>query len=344
MTARKITAGDMLTALYRHFNGSWAMLTEVTARPEPQPINHGQPWAPGPRQRDRRIDVLLVRPDRRARPAAPNPSHLPAPTANTPPGLFPPPDAGPALSVSPQGDEGPAIERLAIEVKVTRADFLSDVRNPQKQAPWRALAHRHAFAVPAGLVREDEVPAGSGLIEVTFSNNTEWSTVKFTRRAPRCDHDPGPLPLANIMDAFWRTSRMEAQTKGYGLRRDEVGDDPAELRALVARLQRELGVATGERDRYADRCRDWQKRWSAHVPPACGTCGQHLHIPRKGGGRFGLEWEHRDPVEAKECLVLRTAAAAAELHDLPDGHIRKRLSVHVPDPQPRDLVELEVAS
>jgi hypothetical protein len=50
------------------------------------------------------------------------------------------------------------VELLAVEIKVTRADFLADVRDPHKQARWRDLTHRMAYAVPEGLVKADEVP------------------------------------------------------------------------------------------------------------------------------------------------------------------------------------------
>lgn len=324
-TAQKVTAKDMLAALYRHFDGQWAMLTEVTARPAPQPV--GQPWTP--RQRDRRIDVLLVRPDRRTKTLAPNLLYRPARTAEQgTPGLFPPP---PTPDTSPPPPPaGPSIERLAIEVKVTRADFLSDVRNPDKQAPWRALAHRHAYAVPAGLVRLDEVPAESGLIEVKFGEPGDRPVVSFARRAPRSAHDPGPMPFPNIMDAFWRTSRLEAEAKGYGYE-PHADDDPEALRAEVKRLRHELGLVTEQASRYADKCREWQKRWAAHEPPPCGTCGKPLHIARGRDARIhGHEWMHRDAGDAAMCELLRTAAAEREAAD--GGYRFRETWVRGPEP------------
>ena len=43
-------------------------------------------------------------------------------------------------------------ERRAIEIKVSRADLLSDVSHPEKQQPWREITHRHYYAVPAPLL------------------------------------------------------------------------------------------------------------------------------------------------------------------------------------------------
>lgn len=330
-TRQKVTARDMLAALYGHFDGSWAMLTEVTARPKPRSL--GEPWVPGPRQRDRRIDVLLVRPDRRTKAPAPNLLYRPRPAGDqSPPGLFPPPPAAdaPQDGADQKRDEGQSIERLAIEVKVTRADFLSDVRTPEKQAPWRELAHRHAYAVPAGLVRLDEVPAGSGLIEVTFREPGSRPSVSFARRAPRSAHDPGPLPFANIMDAFWRTSRLEAEAKGYGYE-PHADDDPDTLRAEVKRLRHDLGLSIERESRLRERCQEWQKRWSRLEPPACSTCGKPLHIARGREARISNhEWEHRDEGDASMCLVLRTAAAERESTE--EGYRFRTTWVRGPEP------------
>ncbi|MEU0078597.1 hypothetical protein ABZY58_11925 [Micromonospora tulbaghiae] len=335
MTRPKVTAREMLAALYRHFDGRWAMLTEVTARPKPRPV--GTPFHLVPRQRDRRIDVLLVRPGKRVKPPTLNPLYRPpASAAEAAPGLFPAPASGPQTEAAPVCGDCPSIERLAIEVKVSRGDFLSDVRTPEKQAPWRELAHRHAYAVPAGLVRAEEVPAESGLIEVKFGEHGDRPVVSFTRRCPRSAHEPGPLPFPNIMDAFYRTARMEADAKGYGYQRQETADDPETLRIEVKRLRHELDLATEREGRLRERVQEWQKRWAAHEPPPCGTCGQPLHIPRKASGRIGVGWEHRDPADAGACLLLRTAAAVAERDSLPEGDIGHRLSLWVRDPEPAD--------
>lgn len=63
------------------------------------------------------------------------------------------------------------------EIKVTRSDFLSDVRADK----WRKYLHvggQVYFATPAGLVTRDEIPKGAGLIE---RSERAW---KYTRRAP----------------------------------------------------------------------------------------------------------------------------------------------------------------
>lgn len=50
------------------------------------------------------------------------------------------------------------------EVKISRADFLSDVRS-EKWKRYRRFSARIWFATPQGLVKPEEVPEGCGLIE-----------------------------------------------------------------------------------------------------------------------------------------------------------------------------------
>ncbi len=310
----KITAADMRRALWRHFAGRWAIVFEVQARPAPMDDEQIRRYRSGEIGREdlekgRRIDALLVRRSRGVVTVPP-----PPPAAGTgaepPPALFdvPTPPPGP---VDP-GDDGD-IERLAIEIKVTRADFVQDVGNPDKQAPWRELAHRHAYAVPAGLVRPDEVPPGSGLIAVTFRPDGYTST-RFQRNAPR-SVTATPLPTANVLDAFYRWSRAEALT--LGVTGTVAGVDTEDVEALRARLKKvthDLELANNAAERARDRAELWRKRFGHCDPLPCATCGLRLRPTRAGrsrwDGRSGYEWDHLTAEDHAGCLALRTAEAA----------------------------------
>lgn len=50
------------------------------------------------------------------------------------------------------------------EVKVSRADFLSDISKPHKRLAYATFCEALSYACPAGLIRKDEVPAGCGLV------------------------------------------------------------------------------------------------------------------------------------------------------------------------------------
>lgn len=72
------------------------------------------------------------------------------------------------------------------EVKVSRSDFLADVR-AGKWERYRAWCERLYFACPAGMVDLREVPAGAGL---TIRGPKGWTT---RRAAPR-NRDPKRAP------------------------------------------------------------------------------------------------------------------------------------------------------
>lgn len=60
------------------------------------------------------------------------------------------------------------------EVKVSRADFLSDIRSG-KWRQYTAFSCRVFFAAPKGLIRVDELPAEAGLWEL---DDQRWSMTK----------------------------------------------------------------------------------------------------------------------------------------------------------------------
>lgn len=55
---------------------------------------------------------------------------------------------------------------VAYEVKVSRSDFLDEIKHPEKRAFALTVATEFWFATPARLVRPDEIPEGCGLVEV----------------------------------------------------------------------------------------------------------------------------------------------------------------------------------
>lgn len=50
--------------------------------------------------------------------------------------------------------------RIGHEIKVSRSDYRSELRNPGKRAEAVAACHEFYFVVPAGLLRDDEMPGG----------------------------------------------------------------------------------------------------------------------------------------------------------------------------------------
>lgn len=231
-------------------------------------------------------------------------------------------------------------ERIAVEIKVTRADFLSDVKVPEKQAAWVTLTHRQAYAVPKGLVSKDEVPDGFGLIYVDLSERLYRPAVAWEKRAPkRPGRVPAPLPARVERTLLMRLSQAEAHAKGYGW---QVGEeDPGALRAQVTRLERDLDLMRNARDRADERARDWQRRFATCEPPPCGTCAQPLRPEH--GRRSVSGWKHLADADEAVCRPLREAAEQARIDAMPEDGYRPRL--WTPEPYPADALRpTQVAS
>lgn len=58
------------------------------------------------------------------------------------------------------------MKRVCYEVKLSRADFLNEVRRPLKRRIGLRFSNEFYFVTPAGMLRVDEIPVDCGLIEV----------------------------------------------------------------------------------------------------------------------------------------------------------------------------------
>lgn len=77
-------------------------------------------------------------------------------------------------------------ERIALEIKVTRADFKRDT--PEKRAAWMELTHKFAYVTPKGLITKAELPPGCGLIEYdpeSFFGKLAWKVNAPVRPNPK---------------------------------------------------------------------------------------------------------------------------------------------------------------
>jgi len=91
---------------------------------------------------------------------------------------------------------GPRGQRTAIEVKVSRQDFLRETE--AKRRPWIRCSHRFVYAAPKGLLRANEIPKGIGLWEVSLTAKAKTGFVSIYELtvAKRCiiNKNPDPVP------------------------------------------------------------------------------------------------------------------------------------------------------
>jgi len=86
------------------------------------------------------------------------------------------------------------VEPIVHEVKVRRADLLSDLRNPAKRAAYRAMASQCWYVLEAGIGVVDEIPLDCG---VMFAHaGADGGALEVARPAPR---RALRLPLATWM-------------------------------------------------------------------------------------------------------------------------------------------------
>lgn len=220
------------------------------------------------------------------------------------------------------------IEILAIEVKVTRADFRNDLRHPEKQEPWRALAHRHAYAVPAGLVAPEEVPGGSFLITVD-DDTPGWD--KITVPKHRLEVKTPVIPPRMFVRMVYQLSNYEGTRLGFN---PHTGDtrSPEELLAALDRAENREAIAVAARHRAEARLRTWQTYAAAFTGLPCSTCGEPLVPSRVDGAGYLRVWKHRDKAAAADCDLRREAEAIERARlDAVDAQ-RRRFGVDRPLP------------
>lgn len=102
-----------------------------------------------------------------------------------------------------------ALRARVFEVKVSRADFLSDVTSG-KYLRYAAFAGSITFATPAGLVSKDEVPKGCGLI--TRSPDGVWRYQRKPTLQPTPDL-PTHAWLKLVIDGCAREREVQRAAK-----------------------------------------------------------------------------------------------------------------------------------
>lgn len=252
-----------MRGLYGHFAARYTFLTEVPAIGFREGLIEGQTswWERGaePEPGVRFIDVLLIG----------------------------------------QPSTKPAYERIAIEVKVSRADYFRDTADKRKW--WQSLSHRFAYAVPAGLVTKDEVPPGCGLIEVERRRQTDWgyAACKWTVRAPRRTEQPEPFSAYMAHYFARRASFLEAKAKGLSYEARQQEDDPDVLRRLLHEERLARTAADRRLDDYRMKRASAADLLSALEPQVCVHCAATVK-PRVGRGSSYL-WAHVDKAVGEAC-------------------------------------------
>lgn len=98
----------------------------------------------------------------------------------------------------------PSYTRFAIaiyEVKVSRADFLSDIRS-EKWKGYLDHCHRFYFAVQSGICSKDEIPHPAGLI---VRGEKGWVTIKGAKPMET------EIPVDTLMSLIFNKTKLDTQ-------------------------------------------------------------------------------------------------------------------------------------
>lgn len=87
------------------------------------------------------------------------------------------------------------------EVKVSRSDWLRELRDRTKAGAWEAYCHRFWLAVPdPDIVRPDELPPGWGMLAPTDGELLPTRPAKLKKH---------PQPLDNLGDLIWQAIKTD---------------------------------------------------------------------------------------------------------------------------------------
>lgn len=150
------------------------------------------------------------------------------------------------------------------EVKVSRADWLNELKNPTKCLPSKQYCHKWWLVIAdAAMVKEGELPEDWGMMAV------ENGTLKIIKKAPMLE----PVPLAmDFLASLLRTDVRE--TIPLDVHRDQLKDYKRDVEAeykkrydgllkFVKALHSELGIKL-ENSNSSDRPDDWYARIGSH--------------------------------------------------------------------------------
>jgi hypothetical protein len=104
-------------------------------------------------------------------------------------------------------------ERMGMEIKVSRADFFREVRDPSKRAAWHSMVHRFTYVCPKGMIERHEVPEGCGLLEYDADAMFGSQRLKWTVIAPYRDGLPQSFDDRWVVYLAGRAARAELKLR-----------------------------------------------------------------------------------------------------------------------------------
>ena len=186
------------------------------------------------------------------------------------------------------------------EVKVSRSDWLRELKDPSKAAEFIPWMNCWWLAVSdKRIVRPGELPDGWGLLVMRDGDMAVAKPASKREARPLT-----PTRLAALLRAVAQTSeyrgRREAEAAGL-----KAGASDGELAAALAQVRRDLAAVESRARRARDEASEWKAAFAAAGGTvSCRHCGEPVTPQTLRGGSFN-KWRHRASGSNAACAEIR---------------------------------------
>lgn len=122
-----------------------------------------------------------------------------------------------------------------VEVKTSRSDFLADFKKPHREDPTLGVGRYRMYMCPEGVIKEDELPEGWGLVTVNSRGhvNSNWINNTNIRVFEDRNQDGEAYIMARLVSRFDDVEKFNTMLK-------ESSAMASRAWARVEKLQKEL--------------------------------------------------------------------------------------------------------
>lgn len=196
-----------------------------------------------------------------------------------------------------------------VEIKVSRSDWMAELRRPEKSAEIQQWCDHWWVATPPGIVQPGELPVTWGLIEVGVKSN------RIVTPAPKLDAKP--LSASFVAAILRNRADGEARARNLAvdaalLRMKQAAPELAAADATqeIANLKRHVESLQNEQERMLKKMRDFE------------TASGVALINAYDGARVGKEFAVAQRLASRsiqlDALGVNLAGAVAEIQKIAD--------------------------
>lgn len=89
-----------------------------------------------------------------------------------------------------------------VEVKTSRSDFLADFKKPHRQDPTQGVGQFRVYMCPEGVIKEDELPEGWGLVYVNSRGHVKPVVLDGLKQFDERNQDGEAYLMARLISRF----------------------------------------------------------------------------------------------------------------------------------------------